>query len=74
MQFPLSAISLRFAARIPPQSGLIEIFFYLFLYFGALKIQLRIVVIKTSFVKVLNFDKAVAFIFILWKTKPLLNI
>jgi hypothetical protein len=24
MQFPLSAISLRFAARIPPQSGLKE--------------------------------------------------
>ena len=35
--------------------------------------QLRIVVIKTSFVKVLNFDKAVAFIFIFSKNKAFIE-
>ena len=30
LQFPLSAISLRFAARIPPQSGLREFSFLAF--------------------------------------------
>jgi hypothetical protein len=48
--------------------GRIVLMIFIFWYF------IRIVVIKTSFVKVLNFDKAVAFIFIFWKTKPLLNI
>jgi hypothetical protein len=37
LQFPLSAQSLRFAARIPPLIGANELVLFLFLYFGFLK-------------------------------------